>query len=104
MHFVSSFLSGVYRAKVAIPSGLPSALHFEACSIYCRIFVDGVELANNTAGGFTPFWVSVPAAKTEERTLTVVASNVFDPVLTPTQAAYYDFYQVRVCVMNRCTR
>ena len=85
--------AGVYRAKVAIPAGRPAALHFEACSIYCRIFVDGAEIANSTAGGFTPFWVSVPAAKTEARTLTVVASNVFDPVLTPTQAAYYDFYQ-----------
>ena len=85
--------AGVYRAQVAIPVGQPAALHFEACSIYCRIFVDGTEVANNTAGGFTPFWVSIAAAKTSSRTLTVVASNVFDPVLTPTQAAYYDFYQ-----------
>jgi len=85
--------AGVYRAQVAIQVGQPAALHFEACSIYCRIFVDGTEVANNTAGGFTPFWVSIAAAKTSSRTLTVVASNVFDPVLTPTQAAYYDFYQ-----------
>ena len=83
----------MYRAKVAIPAGQPAALHFEACSIYCRIFVDGAEIANSTAGGFTPFWVSVPAAKTGTRTLTVVACNVFGPVLTPTQAAYCDFYQ-----------
>ena len=86
--------AGVYRANVAIPAGRPAALHFEACSIYCRVFVDGAEVANSTAGGFTPFWVSVPSnAKKADRTVTVVASNVFDPVLTPTQAAYYDFYQ-----------
>ena len=85
--------AGVYRAKVAIPAGKPAALHFEACSIFCRVFVDGKEVANSTAGGFTPFWVDVPPASVAERTLLVVASNVFDTTLTPTQAAYYDFYQ-----------
>ena len=85
--------AGFYKAQLTIPAGKPAALHFQACSIYCRIFVDGKEIANSTAGGFTPFWADVPAAATAERTLVVMASNVFDAVLTPTQAAYYDFYQ-----------
>ena len=64
------------------------------------MFVDGKEIANSTAGGFTPFWADIPAATTAERTVIVMASNVFDPVLTPTQAAYYDFY--RKSYPSRC--
>ena len=89
--------AGFYMTNVSIPAGRPATLHFQACSIYCRVFVDGKEIANNTAGGFTPFWADVPPARAADRTVVVMASNVFDPVLTPTQAAYYDFYQcVRV--------
>ena len=94
--------AGFYRAKVTIPVQRPARLHFQACSIFCRIFVDGAPVANSTRGGFTPFWVDVPAAATAIRTVVVMASNVFDPkdgygpdhtLLTPTQAEYYDFYQ-----------
>lgn len=85
--------AGFYKATVSIPPGKPAALHFQACSIYCRVFVDDKEIAGNTAGGFTPFWAKIPPADAAERTVIVMASNVFDPVLTPTQAAYYDFYQ-----------
>ena len=85
--------AGFYRAKVAIPAGRPARLHFQACSIFCRVFVDGAPIANSTRGGFTPFWVDVPAATAADRTVVVMASNVFDGVLTPTQAQYYDFYQ-----------
>eukprot|EP01043_Picozoa_sp_COSAG02_P020868 COSAG02_NODE_1041_length_15034_cov_96.398326_8_plen_191_part_00 len=85
--------AGFYKTTVSVPPGNPAALHLQACSIYCRVFVDGKEIANSTAGGFTPFWADVPPGTTAERTVVVMASNVFDPVLTPTQAAYYDFYQ-----------
>jgi hypothetical protein len=89
--------AGFYKTTVSIPPGRPAALHFQACSIYCRVFVDGKEIANSTAGGFTPFWADVPPGTVAERTVVVMASNVFDPVLTPTQAAYYDFYQYGAC-------
>lgn len=85
--------AGFYKTTVSIPPGTPAALHFQACSIYCRVFVDGKEIASSTAGGFTPFWADIPPGAAAERTVVVMASNVFDPVLTPTQAAYYDFYQ-----------
>jgi len=85
--------AGFYRARVSIPAGKPAAIHFEACSLFCRVFVDGIPIANSTRGGFTPFWVDVPTATNTNRTITVMASNVFDRQLTPTQAAYYDFYQ-----------
>ena len=85
--------TGFYRSNLTIPPNRPAALHFEACSLFCKVFIDGAYLANSTRGGFTPFWVHVPPATTAQRTIIVMASNVFDSVLTPTQAAYYDFYQ-----------
>jgi beta-galactosidase/beta-glucuronidase len=77
--------AGFYKATVSVPANQPAALHFQACSIYCRVFVDGKEVASNTAGGFTPFWADVPPAASSERAVIVMASNVFDTVLTPTQ-------------------
>ena len=56
-------------------------------------YVDGQMIANHTAGGFTPFWASIPASAAADRTIVVMASNVFDRQLTPTQFAGYDFYQ-----------
>ena len=84
---------GVYRTRASVPAGRPAALHFAACSLFCRVYVDGELLHNHTLGGFTPFWVAVPTAKAAEREVTVLTSNNFSPELTPTQYAYYDFYQ-----------
>lgn len=92
--------AGFYKSTLPIPAGHPARLHFEACSIFCRVFVDGKVVAANTLGGFTPFWVDIPPApSSSSRELVVMASNVFEPLrndstsLTPTQAEYYDFYQ-----------
>lgn len=85
--------AGVYKTTLAITAGRSSRLHFEACSLFCRIYVDGTMLHNSTLGGFTPFWVDVPASAAADRTLVVMASNVFDTTLTPSQTKHYDFYQ-----------
>jgi hypothetical protein len=63
---------------------------------------DGQVLADMNEGGFAPFWVRIPAASgTNKRELVVVANNRFDDaalpgpdVRTPTQAKFYDFYQL----------
>eukprot|EP01052_Picozoa_sp_SAG31_P040629 SAG31_NODE_5931_length_2252_cov_1.575012_1_plen_297_part_10 len=92
--------AGFYKATLPIPAGRPARLHFEACSIFCRVYVDNKVVAANTLGGFTPFWVDIPPTpSTSSRELVVMASNVFEALkndstsLTPTQAEYYDFYQ-----------
>jgi len=86
--------AGVYKTKVSVGANQPALLHFEACSLYCRVYVDGKMIANHTAGGYTPFWASVPASAVTDRTIVVMASNVFDPHgVTPTQMQNYDFYQ-----------
>ena len=35
-------------------------LHFGACSFFCRVFVDGVEIGEHRASGYTPFWLNLP--------------------------------------------
>lgn len=84
---------GVYRTSVAVRPGRPLALHFAACSLFCRVYVDGALIHNHTLGGFTPFSVSVPPSPSSSREVVVLTSNVFDRDLTPTQAQNYDFYQ-----------
>ena len=72
-----------------------------ARSVVQQVYVDGVLLHTSTLGGFTPFWVEVPPSRApqhaqqhaQHRSLVVMASNVFDLELTPTQQANYDFYQ-----------
>ena len=72
--------AGVYRAKVAIAAGHPAVMHFEACSIFCRVYVDGKLVHSNTLGGFTPFWVDVPAAKKTARTVVVMVRTPDTPL------------------------
>merc|ERR1711871_448625 len=65
----------------------------KACSMFCRVYVDGQLLANHSSGGYTPFRVQVPTSKSEQRELIVVSSNRFSEDLTPTHLHNYDFYQ-----------
>ena len=85
---------GVYRAQVTTSAvGGPLALHFAACSLFCRVYVDGELRHNHTLGGFTPFSVEVPPSSKRTREIVVLASNVFSDDFTPTQYQNYDFYQ-----------
>lgn len=78
---------GVYRTSVAVPTKSPAVLHFAACSMFCRIYVDEHLVHNHTLGGFTPFWVTVPpsAVGSDVRNITVLTSNNFSATFTPTQ-------------------
>ena len=84
---------GVYRTRVAVTPNRPLALHFGACSLFCRVYIDGVLVHNHTLGGFTPFWVPLEPSASSERELIVLTSNTFSKELTPTQYENYDFYQ-----------
>jgi beta-galactosidase/beta-glucuronidase len=86
--------TGFYRRSITITRGNNAKLHFEACSMWCRIYIDGKEISEVGHGGYTPFWVNVPPSNTSAtRELVVIADNRFDPKRTPTHYVYYDFYQ-----------
>ena len=38
----------------------PARLLFQACSFYCRVWVNGVEVGDHRAGGYVAFWLDVP--------------------------------------------
>ena len=60
-------------------------LQFQACSFYCRVFVDGEEIGEHTAGGYVAFALDVPAAASPSATreLFVLADNRFNRTTAP---------------------
>ena len=61
-------------------------LQFQACSFYCRIFVDGIEIEHHLAGGYVAFHRDVPAPakhNDEPRELFVLADNRFNATTAP---------------------
>jgi beta-glucuronidase len=84
--------TGFYRTGLQLAAGRRGRLRFAACSFYCRVFVDGVELAEHRSGGYTPFWVDVPASAAPRRELLVLADNRFNRTTAPVHTGG-DFYQ-----------
>ncbi|XP_062518189.1 putative beta-glucuronidase [Corticium candelabrum] len=84
--------TAVYRRKVAVTAKYLSRIKFEACSLYCAIFVDGKKLGDH-GNGYSPFWLDVPASESPDREIVVVADNRFNSKLTPLHLENYDFYQ-----------
>jgi len=38
----------------------PGRIQFQACSFYCRVWVNGIEIGDHKAGGYVPFFLEVP--------------------------------------------
>ena len=74
-----------YRSSHACTPGRPALARFDAVNMFARVFADGVEVANNTAGGYTPFEVVLPACGASgARELALVNSNEQLAALSPT--------------------
>jgi len=84
--------TAVYRKIVKVPAGSRSKLHFEAVSMWCRVFIDGEPLRDH-ACGYTGFWCDVPASEEADRELVVVVDNRFDFERVPLHEEFFDFYQ-----------
>ena len=82
----------VYRTHFRVPAGRRARLQFDGVGMWCAVHVDRQHLAEHS-GGYSRFWVEVPAATTEERELVVVVDNQFDNERSPIQLEYYDWYQ-----------
>jgi len=81
-----------YRSTHACTPGTSALLRFMAVNFFVRIFVDGVELQNHTAGPYTPFNRLAPACKASgQRELALMVNNEFKKDLSPT-ATGGDFY------------
>jgi hypothetical protein len=36
-------------------------IQFQACSFYCRVWLNGIEIGDHTAGGYVSWWLDVPS-------------------------------------------
>lgn len=93
----------LYQRTLQIPPNSRARLHFEAVSMWCRIYIDG-QLLREHACGYSPFHVDVPFSSSKERTLSVLVDNRFDFERTPMHEEYFDFYQyggiIRDCTLE----
>ena len=80
-----------YRTAISLPAGVPGLLYFAACSFYCNVLVDGDSIGDHRAGGYTPFWLTVPASDRTTRDLVVVVDNRWNSTTAPTHTGG-DFY------------
>lgn len=80
-----------YRTTFEGKPGVGSLLQFMACSFYCRIFVDGEEIGDHRAGGYSPFWLAAPPAAGNSREVLVVVNNDFNSTTAPVHTGG-DFY------------
>ena len=75
------------RTFDAPPAGARQRLWFGACSFYCRVFVDGAEVGESRAGGYSAFWLDLPPATADAgattRELFVLADNRFNATTAP---------------------
>jgi beta-glucuronidase len=81
-----------FRSTHACTPGTVSLLKFAAVNFYARVFSDGVDVGNHTAGGYTPFELtSTPCGAGGARELLVVVNNNQSYALSPTFTGG-DFY------------
>lgn len=84
--------TAIYRTWFQTQPERNARLHFEAVSMWCQVYVDGVLLREHDCG-YTGFWCEVPAAESPNRELVVVVDNRFDFERVPLHEEYFDFYQ-----------
>lgn len=73
----------VYRRTFTQREG-PARLQFNACSFYCRVWVDGQEIGDHRAGGYVGFTLDVPSVQADRtRELFVLADNRFNSTTAP---------------------
>jgi beta-glucuronidase len=80
-----------YRTTFEGTPGVKSLIQFMACSFYCRVFVDGEEVGDHRAGGYSPFWLDTAASAGATREVLVVVNNEFNKTTAPTHTGG-DFY------------
>ncbi|CAB9519929.1 Beta-galactosidase [Seminavis robusta] len=69
----------------------PARLVFQACSFYCRVFVNGQEVGDHRAGGYVAFALDIPKqpanstnGTTNHNELFVLVDNRFNKTTAPT--------------------
>lgn len=69
----------------------PARIQFMGCAFYCRVFLDGQEVGEHRAGGFSSWWLDLPSSEAKTRELFVLADNRFNSTTAPMHSGG-DFY------------
>ncbi len=81
-----------YRKIVEVTPGFYGRIQFEAVSMWCRVYVDGVAIKEHGCG-YSEFWCAFPLSDSAQREIVILVDNRFDLDRTPLHEPYYDFYQ-----------
>lgn len=74
-----------FRSSHACTPNTPALIKFYAVNFYARVFIDGAEVGNHTAGGYTPFQlIAPPCGSSGVREVLVVVNNQQNATLSPT--------------------
>jgi beta-glucuronidase len=79
---------GVGMFRTTFDADTPVRLQFQACSFYCRVWVNGKEIGDHIAGGYVAFWLDVShealaASDGKSNELFVLADNRFNSTTAP---------------------
>jgi beta-glucuronidase len=85
--------TALYRTQVNITAGRRAVINFSACSFYCNVYVDNMWVGDHRAGGYSPFWLSIPPSQSMTRTVFVVVDNRFNSTTAPVHTGG-DFYHL----------
>jgi beta-glucuronidase len=80
-----------YRTTTYVSDQTPHELVFESVQHWCRVFVDGVKVAEH-GGGFTTFRVPVPAGPARRIEVVALVDNRDDARRSPLHRDFYDWY------------
>lgn len=67
----------------------PARIQFQACSFYCRVWVNGVEIGDHLAGGYVAFALDIPSSaaasggNSTKNELFVLVDNRFNATTAP---------------------
>jgi beta-glucuronidase len=80
-----------YRTTAQVTDGTAHELLFESVHHWCRVFVDGAQVAEH-GGGFTAFRVPLPVGTARQIEVVVLVDNRDDPRRSPLHRDFYDWY------------
>jgi len=64
-------------------NGSGAKIQFQACSFYCRVWVNGKEIGDHRAGGYVAFSLTIPPQNSTENEIFVLVDNRFNATTAP---------------------
>jgi beta-glucuronidase len=58
-------------------------IQFQACSFYCRVWVNGIEIGDHRAGGYVAFSLDIPSQNSIDNEIFVLVDNRFNKTTAP---------------------